>query len=95
MGSRTVDLCYDCHDYIHTVFTEKELGCQVNTPGALLADEKVGKFVDWVKKQPQVLKRERLSPPLSRGFGRRQRFDLFLCLLYDLSRSHLPERRVR
>jgi hypothetical protein len=52
MGHRTVTLCYDCHDYIHVIFGEKELGRHYNTLEALLADEKVGKFVNWANRQP-------------------------------------------
>ena len=51
MSSRGVALCFDCHDYIHTEFTEKELGRHFNTMEALRADEKVSKFVRWVEKQ--------------------------------------------
>jgi hypothetical protein len=52
MRLRGAALCYDCHDHIHTLFTEKELGRHFNTLDALSAHEKVRKFVRWVRKQP-------------------------------------------
>jgi 5-methylcytosine-specific restriction endonuclease McrA len=51
MRSRGVDLCYDCHDYVHKTFGEKELGRHYNTLAALSAEEGVARFVDWVKRQ--------------------------------------------
>jgi hypothetical protein len=51
MRFRGVDLCYDCHDYIHKTFTEKELGRHYNTLEALSAHDGVARFVDWVRRQ--------------------------------------------
>ena len=51
MKSRGVDLCSDCHHHIHALFTEKELGRNLNTLAALSSDEEVTKFVDWVRRQ--------------------------------------------
>ena len=41
-----------CHRMIHRVFTEKQLADGMNTPEALRANEEIGKFVAWVRKQP-------------------------------------------
>ena len=51
MHTRGVDLCTQCHRYIHSTFSEKELGRKYNTLEALLADEKIAKYVAWAKKQ--------------------------------------------
>ena len=51
MRFRGVDLCYDCHDHIHKVFTEKELGRHLHTLEDLSAHEEVAKFVGWVRRQ--------------------------------------------
>lgn len=51
MRTRGADLCKLCHDGLHDLFTEKELGWTYNTIEALLANERVKKHVDWVKKQ--------------------------------------------
>jgi hypothetical protein len=51
MQVRGVYLCHDCHDHIHKVFSEKELGRHLNTLAALSAHEDVARFVDWVKRQ--------------------------------------------
>ncbi|MFK8113618.1 MAG: hypothetical protein AB8B91_15560 [Rubripirellula sp.] len=48
----TISLCYDCHDAIHEFIPrEKELGRSYHSIEALLAHEKLGKFVCWVRKQ--------------------------------------------
>lgn len=51
MTTRGIDLCRDCHTYIHREFSEKELGRSLNTLEALLAEETVMRFVRWVRKK--------------------------------------------
>jgi 5-methylcytosine-specific restriction endonuclease McrA len=51
MSHRVVALCADCHDHIHTLFSEKELGRRFNKLEALAENEEVAKFVGWVQKQ--------------------------------------------
>ena len=51
MKSHGIDLCEDCHSNIHQFFTEKELGRDFNDKNKLLSDERVRKFLRWVKKQ--------------------------------------------
>jgi uncharacterized protein YlaI len=51
MKTHGIDLCDDCHRQIHHFFTEKELGKNYNTKEKLLSDERVRKFLRWVKKQ--------------------------------------------
>ncbi len=48
----TIAVCRDCHGSIHDLIpSEKELGRYFHTVDALLAHEKLGKFVHWVRKQ--------------------------------------------
>ncbi len=51
MSSRGLDLCRQCHSYIHDRFDEKELGRELNTRDTLLSHDKVFRFVQWVRKQ--------------------------------------------
>ena len=56
MHNRRADLCHDCHDMIHELFSHRELGETYNTIEKLLSNEKVIKFVNWVKKQNKKVK---------------------------------------
>jgi hypothetical protein len=48
----TISVCRDCHGSIHDLIpSEKELGRYYCTVEALLAHEKLGKFVAWIRKQ--------------------------------------------
>lgn len=49
MHSRGIDLCRDCHLFLHKQFGEKELGRSYNSLDLLLAEEKVQRFVRWVR----------------------------------------------
>lgn len=51
MQSRGLNLCRQCHSYIHDEFDEKELGRELNTRDALLANDKVFRFLQWVRKR--------------------------------------------
>ena len=51
MRKRGIDLCKQCHDGIHDLYTEKELAESFNTKEALVEDERVRKHVKWVRKQ--------------------------------------------
>jgi hypothetical protein len=51
MQTHGVELCKKCHKMVHTFFTEKELGKYYNTKEKLFANDKVKKFLKWVKKQ--------------------------------------------
>jgi len=51
MKHRGIDLCSDCHSFIHRQYSNKELGRIYNTKESLLENEKVQKFINWVKKQ--------------------------------------------
>ncbi len=44
-------LCPRCHKGIHKLYSESDLGNQLNTLESLLADPAVSKHVAWVAKQ--------------------------------------------
>lgn len=51
-GKETTRLHKICHRKIHATFTEKELEKKFNSPEALLENEEIKKFVQWVQKKP-------------------------------------------
>ena len=51
MSTRGIMLCKDCHDYIHKIFKPKELGKHFNTEEKLRQNEKIAKFIAFVKKK--------------------------------------------
>ncbi|MEH0154301.1 hypothetical protein V6R21_09150 [Limibacter armeniacum] len=51
MRNRGAYLCRPCHSHIHKTFSEKELGRHFNTLESIMADERMQKFVRWIKKQ--------------------------------------------
>lgn len=52
MNSRGLMLCKLCHDGIHDLIpSEKELAESYNTKELLLADERIVKHINWVRKQ--------------------------------------------
>lgn len=48
-GKEIVDLHLDCHNKIHSLFTEKELAKEYNTTEKLLEHKEIIKFVKWIK----------------------------------------------
>jgi len=50
--SQTALLCTTCHKQIHALYTNKELAFILNTLEKLKDDEKIAKYLSWVKKQP-------------------------------------------
>ena len=51
MTTLGLNLCSDCHRYIHDTFTHKELGRNLNTEESLRENEKMAKFITFVKKK--------------------------------------------
>ncbi|MCP4131933.1 MAG: hypothetical protein GY754_13225 [bacterium] len=51
MKTRGIDLCSKCHRHIHETFTEKDLGRYYNTLEILAAEPKIGRFIEWIRKQ--------------------------------------------
>ncbi|WP_462379303.1 hypothetical protein [Pseudomonas sp. Marseille-QA0892] len=48
----TLWVCRPCHDAIHRRFSEKELALSFNSREALLADERLRAFVEWLAAKP-------------------------------------------
>jgi hypothetical protein len=51
-GKETIPVCKDCGDQIHQLFDIHELRTQYNTLEALLADERIQKWIRWIRKKP-------------------------------------------
>ena len=49
--SPTINICSPCHRQIHILFDNKHLAQELNTLEKLKNDEKMQKFLAWVKKQ--------------------------------------------
>ncbi|WP_019585907.1 hypothetical protein [Deinococcus apachensis] len=48
----TVMLCPACHKFLHRTFTNAELAGEYHSVDALLADDRVRRFVNWLRTQP-------------------------------------------
>jgi len=48
----TLWVCRACHNQIHRLFSEKELALTYNSREALLGDERLRTFVDWLASKP-------------------------------------------
>ncbi|MGL5346884.1 MAG: hypothetical protein ACRDA3_06010 [Peptostreptococcaceae bacterium] len=44
-------LCEDCHKQIHALYTNKELAIRLDTIDKLKNDEKITKYIKFIKKQ--------------------------------------------
>ena len=52
----TAWLCEDCHKQIHALYTNKELAVRLNSLEALENDEKISKYLKYIRKQPSTKK---------------------------------------
>lgn len=50
--TRTLWVCRPCHNAIHRVASETELGLHYNTREKLLANDELRAFVTWLKDKP-------------------------------------------
>ncbi|MBT2688979.1 HNH endonuclease [Bacillus sp. ISL-47] len=48
----TANLCIPCHKQIHALYTNVELAARLNKIELLWQDDKIGKYLKWIKKQP-------------------------------------------
>jgi 5-methylcytosine-specific restriction enzyme A len=48
----TANLCIPCHKQIHALYTNQELAARLSTLQELRRDEKLARFVKWIRKQP-------------------------------------------
>jgi len=46
-----IDLCKDCHTFLHKQFTEKELARELASREAMLENETIATFIQWVRKK--------------------------------------------
>lgn len=49
----TISVCVDCGNQIHMLFTNNKLRYKYNTVEALLSDERVQKWIKWVRKRKE------------------------------------------
>ena len=47
----TVWLCEDCHKHLHAIYTNKELAIRFNTLEKLQQDERILKYLNYIKKK--------------------------------------------
>ncbi|MFP7478053.1 HNH endonuclease [Terribacillus saccharophilus] len=73
MGGTFLDtsmICIPCHKQIHALYTNEELAARLPSIEALRTDEKLSKYIKWIRKQPAGrLVRTRKSNS-RRGYGR-------------------------
>ncbi|MCM3584511.1 HNH endonuclease [Mesobacillus maritimus] len=48
----TANLCIPCHKQIHALYTNQEIATRLTTVKELREDEKLSKFIKWIRKQP-------------------------------------------
>lgn len=65
-GTVVVPTCISCEDFIHSTWSHNELRDTLNTVEKIRADERFGRFLKWIVKQPRETvhhsKRNRLRP---------------------------------
>lgn len=52
----TIFLCYDCHDKIHSVFTESELAFEYNSLEKIKENQDIIMFIEWIKTKNRIFK---------------------------------------
>ena len=50
-GKETILVCTNCGNQLHKLFTNKEMEKIYNTVEAIIGDERVQKWIKWVRKQ--------------------------------------------
>ena len=50
MQQRGINVCRDCHNFIHQHFSEKVLGREFNTLEKLLENQEIVRFVKWLQR---------------------------------------------
>jgi len=51
-GKDKIEVCCDCGNQIHELFTIQELKYLYNTLEALLSSDKIQKWIRWIRKKP-------------------------------------------
>ena len=49
-------LCENCHKQIHALYTNRELAIRLNTLDSLENDDKISKYLKYIRKQPPTKK---------------------------------------
>ncbi|MBE5961884.1 MAG: HNH endonuclease [Lachnospiraceae bacterium] len=49
-------ICEDCHKHIHALYTNRELAIRLSTIQDLQADDKICKYLKFIRKQPSSKK---------------------------------------
>ena len=58
----TAQLCHPCHKQLHALYTNEELAARLSSIGALQADDQIGRYLKWIRKQPpETIPRTRKS----------------------------------
>ena len=52
-GKNTVEVCRNCGDMVHKLFSNKELTKAYNTIEAIIEHEAVQTWVQWINKKPE------------------------------------------
>lgn len=50
-GKEKIPVCCDCGNQIHNLFTNKELETEYNSIESLLANDRVQKWIRWIRKR--------------------------------------------
>lgn len=50
-GRKKAEVCCDCHDTIHQIFTNKELAKKYNNIDIICRDERIIKWAEWISKK--------------------------------------------
>ena len=50
-GKETIEVCCNCGDQLHRLFSNKELEREFNTVESILNNDKVQKWVKWISKK--------------------------------------------
>ncbi|WP_462410851.1 HNH endonuclease [Neobacillus sp. Marseille-QA0830] len=48
----TANLCIPCHKQIHALYTNEEIAARLTSIPDLRKDEKLARFIKWIRKQP-------------------------------------------
>ncbi|OLS40403.1 restriction endonuclease [Bacillus sp. MRMR6] len=50
----TANLCIPCHKQVHALYTNEEIAGRLTTICEMREDERLAKFIKWVRKQPST-----------------------------------------
>ena len=54
--NETIDICHQCHNQIHAIFSEKQCAEQYNSLSKLKNHPEINKFISWISKQSSYKK---------------------------------------